>query len=220
MLELAPLGRKKAAGFPLFGTARCPTLQGFFTLHQRVLQHALAILTLRKEGIMICLALGIGALGFYAMRRACRCYRGCDRGGCYGHDWHGHGHWHGHWQGYWQRRGLYHVLRHIDATPAQERAIVAEIDQLRGRMRAARAGMQDARADLAATVRAPELDDAALATLLGRVDGATGEVRAAAVEALRNIHALLDANQRERIADFIDASWWRRARPGNGPYRV
>ena len=178
---------------------------------------------------MICLALGLGALGFMALRKA----RHCRHGGCYGH-WHqGYGGPYG-WGGAsgWGgppcarrgnvgRRGLYMALAHIDASPAQERAIIAEADKLHERLHGARAGLKDARGDLAAAIRGPALDDAALGAVLGRVDGATGEARSAVLEALRNIHAVLDDKQRERLADLVEGGWWRgRGGGAGGPYRV
>jgi Spy/CpxP family protein refolding chaperone len=168
---------------------------------------------------MICLALGLGILGFAAARKARRCHRGY---GCGGH----HGGWHGGWHGWhhhhhgggWGRRGLYMALSRIDATPAQERAIVGEIERLKDRLRASRAGIKDARPDLAAAIRGPSLDDAALGAVLGRVDSATTGARAAVTDALRNIHALLDDRQRQQVADLLDNGGWR---PGGGsPYRV
>ena len=49
------------------------------------------------------------------------------------------------------------------------------------------------------------LDDAALGAVLGRVDAATGEARAAMLDALRDIHAVLDDKQRAQLADLLDA---------------
>ena len=111
---------------------------------------------------MICLAIGLGVLGAVAFHKARRC-----RGGYYGH--YGHGGYHYGWwggppwahrhHGGFGRRGLYMALSHLDATPAQERAIVAEVDRLKERLHAAKAGARDARGDLAAAVRSPVLDD-------------------------------------------------------------
>jgi hypothetical protein len=159
---------------------------------------------------MICLALGLGILGFVAARKARHCH---ERYGC-GY----HGGWYGRHHQRWGRRGLYMALSRIDATPAQERAIVGEIDKLTDRLRAARAGLADVRPDLAAAVRGPSLDDAALGAVLGRVDSATTEMRAAVTEALRTIHGLLDDRQRAQVADLLDNGWWRRG--GGHPYRV
>jgi Spy/CpxP family protein refolding chaperone len=166
---------------------------------------------------MMCLALGLGALGFMAMRKARRCH-----GGGYGWHggWHGHHGHHGGWQrGGFGRRGLFMALAHIDASPAQERAIIAEVGKLQERLRGAKGSVKEARGDLAAAVRGPVLDDAALGAVLGRVDGATGEARTAILEALRNIHGVLDGKQREQLAELLDQGWWR-GRGGGGPYRV
>lgn len=173
---------------------------------------------------MICLALGLGILGFWAARKARRCR------GFYGHGWHPHHGWHGGWYGGWhggyRRRGLHMALAHIDASPAQERAIVAEVDRLQERVYAAKASMMEGRADLAAAVRGPVLDDAALGAVLGRVDASSAEMRSAMIDALRNIHGVLDDKQRHQVADFIDGHfWWGMGRrgpgaSGGGPYRV
>lgn len=155
---------------------------------------------------MICLALGLGVLGFIAARKARRCAHG---------GWHHRGHYG------WRRRGLFMAFRHIDASPAQERAIIAEIDKLREKLWQARRAVKDSRGDLSAAIRNPVLDDAALGEVLGRVDGATAEVRAAVLEALRNIHALLDDGQRAKLADILERGHWhgRRGHHGGHPYR-
>jgi len=154
---------------------------------------------------MICLALGLGVLGAIAFGRARRCEH---------HHVHYRHHRH-HRRGRWI---LHAALARIDATPAQERFIVAEIDKLRDRVGGVHDGLFDVRADLAAALRGPQLDDAALGAVLGRVDAATAETRAATLDALRAIHGVLDDKQRAQVADMLDrgggAGWWR-----HGPYR-
>jgi hypothetical protein len=165
---------------------------------------------------MMCFAAAaLGLLGIAAMRRARHC----------GHGYHGYG-WqppfgrgdHDGWRGRGERMMLHAVFRRIDASPAQERAIVAEVEKLSGRVHAAKAGVKDARGDLAAALRGPVLDDAALGAVLGRVDAATGEARSAVIDALRGIHGLLDDKQRAQVADLLDhgGGWWG---GGFGPYR-
>lgn len=166
---------------------------------------------------MICLAIGLGILGFAAMRHARHCH---GHHGDYGYrhefgprGWHGH---HGRHGG--RRRWMMHAaLSRIDATPAQERVIVGEIEKLQERMYGARSRLKDARGDLSAAVRGPVLDDAALGAVLGRVDASTGEARSAMLDALRAIHEVLDDRQRALVADLIDRNgggFWR-----HGPYR-
>ena len=165
---------------------------------------------------MIPLAMVLGILGIVAMRRAHRRCHAYGWGGSWRHGYYHHYHRHG-----GHRRWMLNMaLERIDATPAQERAIVAEIHKLEDRVHTAKRGMGDARADFAAALRGPVLDDAALGAVLGKVDGTTSEIRAAALDAIRNIHAVLDDRQREQLASFIDAGWWRGRGMGGGPYRV
>jgi hypothetical protein len=165
---------------------------------------------------MICLAVAIGILGFAAMRRAHhRCY------GYHGYGWdspYGYGHHHGfHGRHGHKRRMLHALLARIEASPAQERAIIGEVEKLQERVRAAKAGLGDTRGDLAAALRGAVLDDAALGAVLGRVDVATGEARSAVIDAVRNIHGVLDDKQRSQVADLVDrGGGWAR---GWGPYR-
>jgi hypothetical protein len=159
---------------------------------------------------MMCFAAAFGLLGIAAMRRVHHCGRGDRRA-----DWdspfgrddrrerrHGRG-------SRWMVQAL---LRRIDASPAQARAIVDEVDKLADRVQGARAGAHDARADLAAALRGPVLDDAALGAALGRIDAALGETRSAAIDAVRGVHALLDDRQRGELATLIEHGdgWWRR----------
>lgn len=162
---------------------------------------------------MICIAVAIGILGFAAMRRA---HRRCHGGG-YGYGWHGPWGGGGHY-GHGRKRWMMHAaLSRIDATPAQERFIVAELEKVQHRVKGAKHNLGDARGDLAAAMRGPVLDDAALGAVLGRVDAATNEARGALVDGLRNIHGVLDDTQRAQVADMLDrggGGWWR-----SGPYR-
>ena len=113
---------------------------------------------------------------------------------------------------------MHALFSRIDASPAQERAIIAEVEKLQERFHGAKVGVTDARGDLAAALRGAQLDDAALGAVLGRVDAATGEARSAVIDALRGIHGLLDERQRAQVADLLDrvpgTGWWR-----TGPYR-
>lgn len=159
---------------------------------------------------MICLAIGLGILGIAAMRRARHCHGG-------GHSWHGRGGWHHHHRGGRRSWMMHAALDRIDASPAQERAIIAEVEKLQERVHSAKRNLKDARGDLSAAVRGPVLDDAALGAVLGRLDTSTVEARAAMVDALRTIHGVLDDRQRAQVADLLDSNgggWWRR-----GPYR-
>ena len=172
---------------------------------------------------MTCLAVAIGLLGFAAMRRAHHRCHGHFGPGCYG-PWGMHGGGHG---GPWARhrhhrarRWMMHgLLARLDASPAQERAIIAELEKLEDRLHGARRGVVDVRGDLAAALRGGALDDAALGAVLGRTDAAMADARAAVVDALRAIHGLLDDRQRGELADLLDRGGGFGGFRG-GPYRV
>src|SRR5215475_5095199 len=156
---------------------------------------------------MTALAIVIGVLGIMALRRAHRWHHGY-----YGYGWHGpYGHGcHSHrWGGcrgrnVRERMMLHWLFSRIDASPAQERAIIAEIEKLQDQLRVAKGGVHEARGDLAAALRGPMLDDAALGAVLGRVDTATGAARSAVLDALRGVHGVLDDRQRGQLADLLD----------------
>src|SRR5215475_1568279 len=101
---------------------------------------------------MTALAIVIGVLGIMALRRAHRWHHGyygygwngpCGRG-CHSHGWSG---WHGRHARH--RMMLHWLFSRIDASPAQERAIIAEIEKLQDRLHGIKAGLRDARGDLA-----------------------------------------------------------------------
>jgi len=103
---------------------------------------------------MTSLAIVILVMAFVAMRRARRCrhYYGYGWCGPFGDGWHGHHGWHS--RRHRRARMMLHGLfMRIDASPAQERAIIAEIEQLQERLHGIKTGLRDARGDLAAALR-------------------------------------------------------------------
>ena len=164
------------------------------------------------------LAIGLGALGVMAWRRACRRYHGAGHGGC------GHGRHGGRRRG-WGRHGggrrwmIDLALERLDASPAQERAIIAELDQLEERLHGVGRQLRELHGPLAEAVRASELDEATLAGLERAAEQATTEGRTAVLETLRKVHALLDDKQREQLGALLGRAG-RRGPGGGGPYRV
>ncbi|HVV85235.1 MAG TPA: hypothetical protein VHE35_19370 [Kofleriaceae bacterium] len=167
---------------------------------------------------MLLLAIGIGALGALAFRRAHRRYHGHGRCGGHGRYWrHHHGPWGGHRA---RRRWMIDLaLERIDASPAQERAIIAELEQLEDRLHTAGRGLRDLRGPLADAFRASELDEGALAGIVHDAEQAHNAGRDAVVDTLRKIHGLLDDRQREQLASLLGRGA-RRGAPGGAPYRT
>lgn len=163
---------------------------------------------------MMLLAIGLGALGVLAWRRAHRRYHGYGRCG-------GRGHWRRHHGRHGGRGGRHRwmidlALERIDASPAQERAIIAELEQLDERLHGVGRQLRELRGPLADAVRASELDEATLTGLEQAVAKVGADGRAAVLDTLRKLHALLDDNQREQLASMLG----RVATRGGGPYRT
>lgn len=160
------------------------------------------------------LAFTVGLLAFALLaRRAWRvgaCHAGWGGGGGPGVP-RGRGWRHG---GPWRlRRALTRrLLGELDASPEQARVISAELTKLERCLQDQRLGLRELSADLAMTFSGAELDEAALTGAGARLDAASVEVRAAALEALRAIHGVLDPDQRARLVHL-----WARA-PGQGPW--
>lgn len=171
------------------------------------------------------LAIGLGALGVFAWRRAHRRrfgYAGFGPGGCGRGGW-GRHRWHRGWRGHHgggRRSMIDRALEHLDASPAQERAIIAELDQLEEKLHAAGRRVRDQRGPLADAVRAAELDEGALAGVDHELEQAGVEARAAVVETVRRIHALLDDRQRERLGALLGRGARERGPRDGGPFRT
>jgi Spy/CpxP family protein refolding chaperone len=113
-------------------------------------------------------------------------------------------------------RALYAKL---DTTPGQEREIRAALEELKDRAVDARSALPETRANVARAIAGDEFDGSALEAVSARLD-ATGEMmKDAFASALKRIHAVLDAKQRERLAEIVGKGGFGRWGHGGGPYR-
>jgi Spy/CpxP family protein refolding chaperone len=162
---------------------------------------------------------GYGGFGGYeqcdAEGRSCgggRGFRGWGGGGA------GAGHSGGIGGSFWLRM----LYTRLDTTPGQEREIRAAIEELRERARDAKSGMLETRESLGKSIAGEEFDTAAFEAVSARVDATSEKMKDAASSALKRIHGVLDAKQRERLADLVSngafGRWGRRG-GGGGPYR-
>ncbi|MBX3227906.1 MAG: periplasmic heavy metal sensor [Labilithrix sp.] len=110
------------------------------------------------------------------------------------------------------------VFARLDTTPGQEREIRSAIEDFQTQARAAKEGLKGAREHLAKAVGAEAFDESALVEASATAEDATGKVKEALAATLRRIHAVLDAHQRERLAELLARGPRFRARWG-GPYR-
>lgn len=138
----------------------------------------------------------------------------------------GHGRWHGgppwarhhhhHRHGGGRATWLWHALARLDLTPAQEKVVKSEVDQLKQKARGLKEEGTSARADMARSIRGESFEENALAEMFIRHDDLMHGLRGDLAGALGRIHAVLDTAQRERLADLIESG---RRRPWAGPYR-
>ena len=99
--------------------------------------------------------------------------------------------------------GLRRLLRKLDASPAQERALRDLIHSARDQLRELHHDGRNIRQELGDVLRAATLDESRMAAAEAKVGG---KVRDAA-DILRNtlvqMHEILDTRQREQLADWI-----------------
>lgn len=188
---------------------------------------------------MIGFLVGAAAVaGFIMIRRHHRFHRyamaGCGdhgHGGWHGaagpgRGWHGPGHWYGHgggWRRGWGRRGMeYRLLAELDCSPAQEKLIREELRSLVELVRGMRDEREKSREDVARAIAGQALDRAALMEMFTRHDKRLVELRAAITASLERVHAALDEQQRQRLAELVSGGIGGRwvGGAGGGPYRV
>jgi hypothetical protein len=99
---------------------------------------------------------------------------------------------------------LRRLLRQVEVTPTQERAIRAAVDEFRETLKPLRAEGRRSRGDLAAAMRRTSLDEVALGEMFARHDRAAEELRRALVGLLAKVHEVLDDIQRERLAALLE----------------
>jgi Spy/CpxP family protein refolding chaperone len=172
-------------------------------------------------------------IGFIATARAGRCGRRGWHGGCGPHAWHGggggcadggcgHGHgWGGHHRGpfghgpgfggrgFWQAGGpraffLRTLFERLDATPGQEKVILAAIEELRAAAAAHHGELEQSRKDLAKAIKSPGFDEAHLGELFARHDAAIEAMRRAFVGSMAKVHEVLDERQRGALAEVVE----------------
>jgi len=115
--------------------------------------------------------------------------------------------WRRRWRHLGHRRGRGWMLRRLvarlEATPEQERLLLAEVEAIRSALTGLREGFSTSRGELANALAGDALDSSALDALFERELARAGEVKRAAAEAFARVHAALDARQRRILADLV-----------------
>jgi uncharacterized membrane protein len=112
-----------------------------------------------------------------------------------------------------RRRGPAHaarLLRRLGATPEQERAVRAELDALSEAFLALRQDLRPLRGELADLLAAPTVDAGRVADAIGTRVARVEALRGRFAEAFARVHAVLDADQRARLAALVREGPYRR----------
>lgn len=120
----------------------------------------------------------------------------------------GRRHYFGHHRhpGRWPGRHLLHrVLDRLDTTPGQEKVIRSALHDLKQRARDMRGELKETRSEIAAALRAPELDKALLDRVFAKHDEVIEQLRASTLGAVEQVHGTLDEQQRRKLADLIES---------------
>jgi Spy/CpxP family protein refolding chaperone len=113
------------------------------------------------------------------------------------------------------------LIAELDANAEQARTIRDAAEELVKRARAHREQLARSRAELAAAVRGPALDEVRLGELFAQHDELLSAMRRDVTELLGRVHLVLDDRQRRILGDRIEKGFgWRRRRwHTGGPYR-
>jgi Spy/CpxP family protein refolding chaperone len=101
------------------------------------------------------------------------------------------------------------LKRRLDIDPDQEDIVDHALSDLRDTARALKEVVNDSREELAAAFGGDDVDVAAIDAVWARHDEALARARREAVSAVKQIHAVLDPEQRERAVQILT-----NARPG------
>lgn len=127
---------------------------------------------------------------------------GCHRGGC-------HGRRHGRRAGVGRAMGEI-LKRRLDVDDEQEPIVDHALADLRKAVDELAAELRETRGPVADAFRGEAVDDAALAAAFARHDDALQRARRQVVSALKQVHAVLEPEQRAKAADWLadkDARW-------------
>jgi hypothetical protein len=115
-----------------------------------------------------------------------------------------------------QRLALRWLFEELDTTPGQEKAILRSVETLRENLSGGRGEFDLARKEVAEALGGDVLDESILTAALARVDGLLAKARSELFQALSDVHAALDGNQRKALAEMI--ADFRGHRLGYGHY--
>jgi hypothetical protein len=115
--------------------------------------------------------------------------------------------WRRRWHRFGHRRGrgwmLGRLVARLEATPEQERLLVAEVEAIRSAVAGLREGFSTSRSGLADALAGDAVDASALESLFEGEMARAAEVKRAAAAAFARVHAALDARQRRILSELV-----------------
>lgn len=106
----------------------------------------------------------------------------------------------------WARAAGEVLKRRLDIDQDQEDIVDLAVGDLQSAMSELGEAMKASRSDLSEAFRGAEVDQGALDALFAQQDEQIARTRREVVSALKQIHAVLDDEQRQRAADWLDRS--------------
>lgn len=157
-------------------------------------------------GLLIGTLCLMGLLATLRHRRHARFFPGYGPG-FGGWDRYGHEpsfrHHHHHDAGYGRSRLLFGVFRRLDATPGQEKAILALAEAVAQQLRDSRKELDGARRELAAALGGEALDPLAFDAAFARGGELFTRLSRELQHALAELHEVLDPEQRKQLAEWL-----------------
>jgi hypothetical protein len=101
--------------------------------------------------------------------------------------------------------GLYRLFEELDTSPGQEKAIRSALAELRDSFASLRPRLKETRHGVAAALASDSFDASAFERALEGPLADVASSRGAVVSTLAKIHDALDADQRRRLARFVEA---------------
>jgi hypothetical protein len=97
----------------------------------------------------------------------------------------------------------------LDTSPGQEKEIRSAVGDFFREAHSVRDDFIASRGDVAKAMRGDYFDETSMGELFAKQDDGLDKLRKAVVGALARVHAVLDENQRVRLAELIEKGPWR-----------
>lgn len=117
------------------------------------------------------------------------------------------------------RRALHFLFERLDTTPGQEKEIRGAVEELWDKAAEMKRERRASQEDVAQALRSEEFDEELFGNLFSRHDERLRDMQKAFADAFARIHGVLDTEQRERLARWLENRAERWGSRRHGPYR-